>query len=90
MTLISELRRGIREMGAASTVLLKNTNSALPLKKPVSMAVIGTQFPDWCGTCVRILMRLLGSDAASPLRGPNGFTDRAGVDGTLAMGWGSG
>lgn len=31
-----------------------------------------------------------GSDAAPPLRGPNGFTDRAGVDGTLAMGWGSG
>lgn len=63
--------KGIREMGAASTILLKNTKGALPLKKPVSMAVIG-------------------SDAAPPLRGPNGFTDRAGVDGTLAMGWGSG
>ncbi|QRW09292.1 glycoside hydrolase family 3 protein [Ceratobasidium sp. AG-Ba] len=63
--------KGIREMGAASTVLLKNTKNALPLKKPISMAVIG-------------------SDAAPPLRGPNGFTDRAGVDGTLAMGWGSG
>ncbi|KAF8602046.1 beta-glucosidase [Ceratobasidium sp. AG-I] len=63
--------KGIREMGAASTILLKNTKSALPLKKPVSLAVIG-------------------SDAAPPLRGPNGFTDRAGVDGTLAMGWGSG
>ncbi|KAB5591869.1 hypothetical protein CTheo_4698 [Ceratobasidium theobromae] len=63
--------KGIREMGAASTVLLKNTKGALPLKKPVSMAVIG-------------------SDAAPPLRGPNGFSDRAGLDGTLAMGWGSG
>ncbi|KAG8770147.1 hypothetical protein FRC12_004481 [Ceratobasidium sp. 428] len=63
--------KGIREVGAASTVLLKNTKNILPLKKPVSLAVVG-------------------SDAAPPLRGPNGFTDRAGVDGTLAMGWGSG
>ncbi|KAG8701289.1 hypothetical protein FRC08_004183 [Ceratobasidium sp. 394] len=63
--------KGIREVGAASTILLKNTKNALPLKKPVSLAAIG-------------------SDAAPPLRGPNGFTDRAGVDGTLAMGWGSG
>ncbi|CAE6533613.1 unnamed protein product, partial [Rhizoctonia solani] len=63
--------KGIREMGAASTILLKNTKGALPLKKPVSLVAIG-------------------SDAAPPLRGPNGFTDRAGVDGTLAMAWGSG
>ena len=28
-------------MGAASTVLLKNTNSALPLKDPATIAVIG-------------------------------------------------
>src|SRR4051812_2601751 len=33
--------RQIREMGAASTVLLKNTNNVLPLKKPKSVAVIG-------------------------------------------------
>ncbi|ELU39442.1 glycoside hydrolase family 3 protein [Rhizoctonia solani AG-1 IA] len=59
--------KGIREMGAASTILLKNTKGTLPLKKPVSLAII-----------------------APPLRGPNGFTDRAGVDGTLAMAWGSG
>ncbi|CAE6463526.1 unnamed protein product, partial [Rhizoctonia solani] len=63
--------KGIREMGAASTILLKNTKGVLPLKKPVSLVAIG-------------------SDAAPPLRGPNGFTDRAGVDGTLAMAWGSG
>ncbi|CAE6427717.1 unnamed protein product [Rhizoctonia solani] len=62
--------KGIREMGAASTILLKNTKGALPLKKPTNFH--------------------LGSDAAPPLRGPNGFTDRAGVDGTLAMAWGSG
>jgi beta-glucosidase len=30
-----------REVGAASLVLLKNTNSALPLKKPRSMALFG-------------------------------------------------
>jgi len=33
---------------------------------------------------------VIGSDAASPMRGPNGFPDRAGSDGILAMGWGSG
>ena len=61
----------VREIAAASIVLLKNTGGALPLKKPRSIAVIG-------------------SDAAPPMRGPNGFPDRAGSDGILAMGWGSG
>ncbi|CAE6473870.1 unnamed protein product [Rhizoctonia solani] len=32
----------IRTIGAASTVLLKNKNSALPLKKPATIAVIGS------------------------------------------------
>ncbi|KAI0271493.1 beta-glucosidase [Gloeopeniophorella convolvens] len=32
----------IRTIGAASTVLLKNTNSALPLKAPKSIAVVGS------------------------------------------------
>lgn len=35
-------KRLIREIGAAGTVLLKNTNGALPLKKPKSLAIIGT------------------------------------------------
>ncbi|CAE6478958.1 unnamed protein product [Rhizoctonia solani] len=61
----------VREMGAASTVLLKNVNQTLPLKKPISIA-------------------LIGSDAGPSRRGPNGYTDRGGIDGTLAMGWGSG
>ncbi|KAH7325497.1 beta-glucosidase [Rhizoctonia solani] len=61
----------VREMGAASTVLLKNVNGALPLKKPITMA-------------------LIGSDAGPAQRGPNGYADRGGLDGTLAMGWGSG
>lgn len=58
-------------MGAASTVLLKNVDHALPLRKPRSMA-------------------LIGSDLGPSLRGPNGFSDRGGLSGTLAMGWGSG
>ena len=61
----------VRDIAAASIVLLKNTGNALPLNKPGSIAVIG-------------------SDAAPPLRGPNGFSDRGGSDGILAMGWGSG
>jgi beta-glucosidase len=31
----------IRKVAAASTVLLKNTNSALPIKKPKTIAIIG-------------------------------------------------
>jgi hypothetical protein len=31
-----------------------------------------------------------GNDAGPALRGPNGFGDRGGDDGILAMGWGSG
>jgi hypothetical protein len=33
--------RLIREIGGRSTILLKNTNNALPLKKPASIAVLG-------------------------------------------------
>jgi beta-glucosidase len=32
----------VREMGAASTVLLKNKNNTLPLKKPRSLVIIGS------------------------------------------------
>ncbi|KAG9113524.1 hypothetical protein FRC07_007769, partial [Ceratobasidium sp. 392] len=58
-------------LGAASTILLKNVNGTLPLKKPITLS-------------------LIGYDAGPPLRGPNGYNDRDGLDGTLAMGWGSG
>ncbi|EPQ55735.1 glycoside hydrolase family 3 protein [Gloeophyllum trabeum ATCC 11539] len=61
----------VREIGAASTILLKNVNDTLPLKGVRSIAMIG-------------------SDAGPSLRGPNGYTDRGGDDGILAMGWGSG
>ncbi|KAK4688340.1 beta-glucosidase, partial [Tremellales sp. Uapishka_1] len=61
----------IKHIGAASTVLLKNLNSALPLSKPRSIALIGSH---------------MGPSSL----GPNGYSDRGGLDGTLAMGWGSG
>lgn len=61
----------IRHIGASSTVLLKNVNNALPLKKPRSIAVIG-------------------SDMGPAVQGPNGCADHGCLDGTLAMGWGSG
>ncbi|KIR74944.1 beta-glucosidase [Cryptococcus deuterogattii CA1014] len=61
----------IRKIGASSTVLLKNVDHALPLWKPRSMT-------------------LIGSDLGPSLFGPNGFPDRGGLSGTLAMGWGSG
>ncbi|KAG8960640.1 hypothetical protein FRC03_006312 [Tulasnella sp. 419] len=62
----------IRQIGAASTVLLKNVGGVLPLKKPSSLAVIG-------------------KDGGPPSSGnPNAYGDRAGNDGILAIGWGSG
>ncbi|KAI1795339.1 glycoside hydrolase superfamily [Ganoderma leucocontextum] len=61
----------VREIGAASTILLKNAKNALPLGKPKSIAIIG-------------------DDAGPSSKGPNGYPDRGGDDGTLAMGWGSG
>lgn len=36
----------IREIGAKSIVLLKNNNNALPLKRPISLAVIGEDAQD--------------------------------------------
>ncbi|KAI0319664.1 beta-glucosidase [Amylostereum chailletii] len=62
----------VREIGAASTVLLKNVDGALPLNKPRKIV-------------------LIGSDAGpAHIAGPNEFSDQGGVDGILAMGWGSG
>ncbi|TBU49701.1 beta-glucosidase [Dichomitus squalens] len=61
----------IRTIGAASTVLLKNTDNALPLVKPKTIAVVG-------------------NGAGNSSKGPNGYEDRSGDDGVLAIGWGSG
>ena len=66
-----DLLRLIQRIGAASTVLLKNVNNTLPLSKPRSIGIFG-------------------SDMGPSHLGPNGFADRSGDDGTLAMGWGSG
>ncbi|KAJ3513820.1 hypothetical protein NLJ89_g2737 [Agrocybe chaxingu] len=62
----------VREIGAASAVLLKNVNDALPLgKKNRNIAVIGT-------------------GAGGGRAGPNQFNNKAGSDGVITMGWGSG
>ncbi|KAH9944529.1 beta-glucosidase [Epithele typhae] len=61
----------IREIGAASTVLLKNSGGVLPLTTPKTIAVVG-------------------NGAGNSSRGPNGYSDRSGDDGVLAVGWGSG
>lgn len=62
----------IRQIGSASTVLLKNTRNVLPLKAPKTIAVIGS------------------GGGPSSKGNPNGYSDRGGNDGVLAMGWGSG
>ena len=64
----------VRELDAASIVLLKNVNGALPLnlRKPRKLV-------------------LIGSDAApAHIAGANEFIGETGIDGVLAMGWGSG
>jgi len=65
----------VREIGAASTVLLKNTNNTLPFKsgKHSLRSVV-----------------MIGNDAGPGRAGPNQFSDQGGSDGVLAMGWGSG
>jgi beta-glucosidase-like glycosyl hydrolase len=65
-----------RQLGAASVVLLKNERCALPLQPGD-------------GQTGRSLA-LIGSDAGPGHIGPNQFSDQGGVDGILAMGWGSG
>ncbi|KAI7967859.1 hypothetical protein MJO29_001136 [Puccinia striiformis f. sp. tritici] len=64
----------IREIGAASTVLLKNLNNTLPLKSPKE---------------VRTLV-VIGSDAGDNPKGINSCNDRGCNNGTLAAAWGSG
>eukprot|EP00026_Physarum_polycephalum_P003732 Phypoly_transcript_03746.p1 GENE.Phypoly_transcript_03746~~Phypoly_transcript_03746.p1 ORF type:complete len:751 (+),score=112.06 Phypoly_transcript_03746:59-2311(+) len=67
----------IREIGAASIILLKNTNNQLP-------------FTENIGGPGTYTYALIGSDAGSAALGPNGCADHGCVDGTLAQGWGSG
>ncbi|KAF9024285.1 glycoside hydrolase family 3 protein [Hymenopellis radicata] len=65
----------VREMGAASTVLLKNTNNVLPLNKPQKLVLLGSDAGP-------------GRFGPNPLSlfGPS----QREHDGILAMGWGSG
>lgn len=65
----------VRQIGSAGSVLLKNQADALPLK-------LGQGG-------VRSIV-LVGNDTGPGTFGPNGFGDRGGDDGILAMGWGSG
>ncbi|KDR85197.1 hypothetical protein GALMADRAFT_218281 [Galerina marginata CBS 339.88] len=61
----------IRDIGAASTVLLKNVGNVLPLKAPKTIGIVG-------------------NGAGNSSKGPNGYSDRSGDDGVLALGFGSG
>ncbi|KAG0151348.1 hypothetical protein CROQUDRAFT_538950 [Cronartium quercuum f. sp. fusiforme G11] len=64
----------IREIGAASIVLLKNHDRTLPLRSPDQLKSIA----------------ILGSSAGNNPNGVNSCTDRGCDSGTLAIGWGSG
>jgi beta-glucosidase-like glycosyl hydrolase len=79
----------VREMGRESVVLLKNKGGVLPFGERWGGC------SDWDGgmsekrKTPRSLV-LVGSDAGPGRIAPNGFADQGGVDGVLAMGWGSG
>ncbi|KDE02407.1 Beta glucosidase [Microbotryum lychnidis-dioicae p1A1 Lamole] len=69
----SDHNKLVREIGAASNILLKNIANALPLKASHLKSV-----------------GIFGANAGPAKNGPNEFPDRSGLDGTFAMGWGSG
>ena len=76
-------------MGAAGTVLLKNVDGTLPLRKPRSLVLVGSDsgpakkgpngYPDRCGLDGPYLDKPISS---------GGLTDA--LIGILAQGWGSG
>ncbi|KAF1831336.1 avenacinase [Decorospora gaudefroyi] len=68
----------IRELGAAGTVLLKNTNGALPLKQPMNVGVFGNDAADFINGASSLIFS--GTQVLS------GNTDI----GTLTVGGGSG
>ncbi|KAF2830866.1 hypothetical protein CC86DRAFT_168323 [Ophiobolus disseminans] len=70
-----ETTRLIRELGAAGTVLLKNTNATLPLKRPMNIGVFGNDAADL--TVGQYSLSLTGGDGNYDI-------------GTLAAGGGSG
>ena len=89
----------VRDIGAAGAVLLKNSHHALPLKigndpgSLRSIVVVGMSIhpPAVIGFAKsRFPTVHVGNGAGPGSMGPNGFDDRGGADGVLAMGWGSG
>ncbi|KIW09309.1 uncharacterized protein PV09_00224 [Verruconis gallopava] len=68
----------IRELGAAGTVLLKNTNNTLPLKAPKNIGVFGNDAGDLTQGLYSLTLSSLGND-------PYGYEF-----GTLDIGGGSG
>lgn len=72
-------REVARLVASEGSVLLKNTDSLLPLSPKLSEL----------GTASRKRVAIVGEDAG-PGKGPNYCEDRACNQGTLAVGWGSG
>jgi beta-glucosidase len=66
----------IRELDAASVVLLKNQGNVLPFTSKTTGGLV--------------TYALIGSDAGPAEWGPNNCQDHGCVDGTVAQGWGSG
>ncbi|EAU87685.2 cellulose-binding beta-glucosidase [Coprinopsis cinerea okayama7 len=79
----------VREMGAASIVLLKNENGVLPLGRRTYSTAAGSVRTEAVKEAERSIA-LIGSGAGPGRGGPNQFPDHGGLDGHLAMGWGSG
>ncbi|TFK67227.1 glycoside hydrolase family 3 protein [Pluteus cervinus] len=91
----------VRTLGAASTILLKNSNNALPFnggcytnrRRDVN-GYLQDDSQQWGGSnngCKKLrTLVMIGNDAGPAETGPNGFSDQGGSDGILAMGWGSG
>ncbi|KAM0322964.1 hypothetical protein ACHAQA_009063 [Verticillium albo-atrum] len=76
----------IREVGAAGTVLLKNTNGTLPLKAPKIIAVYGDDAADQLVSSTPV--EAIGSFEILP--GTGGYSPLMTKVGTLAAGGGSG
>ncbi len=76
----------IREIAAAGTVLLKNKNHALPLRKPFSLAVFGLDAgadPNGVNSVPAAFVNTYPANVTLPYGGGS-------ANGTVAMGWGSG
>ncbi|KIJ34386.1 glycoside hydrolase family 3 protein [Sphaerobolus stellatus SS14] len=84
----------IRMIGAASAVVLKNTNGALPLNaQKIKRTPLIYAFLISLSNRAASGLAILGSDAGPNPDGPNNYqngnTDHGCSQGTLAMGWGS-